>query len=79
MFAVNDSEFEHGAPCGRQLKTPLPLNVLVVDLAETGLQIDGTTLKVTLPKRVQEIDLKAQDAERLTRYLASKRKAHPMR
>jgi pyruvate,water dikinase len=32
MFAVNDYEFEHGAPGGRQLTTTLPLNVLVVDL-----------------------------------------------
>jgi hypothetical protein len=53
--------------------------VLVVDLAETALKLEGGTLFVTLPKRVQEIDLKAQDADRLGKYLASKRKAHPMR
>jgi pyruvate,water dikinase len=32
MFAVNDDEFEHGAPSGRKLRTPLPLHLLVVDL-----------------------------------------------
>jgi len=32
MFAVNDSEFEHGASGGRKLVTPLPFNMLVVDL-----------------------------------------------
>jgi pyruvate,water dikinase len=32
MFAVNDHEFQNGAPGGRKLVTPLPFNVLVVDL-----------------------------------------------
>ncbi|SPE42560.1 pyruvate-binding protein [Candidatus Sulfopaludibacter sp. SbA3] len=32
MFAVNDYEVEHGAQCGRKLRTALPLHVQVLDL-----------------------------------------------
>ena len=32
MFEVNDFELEHGVQCARKLMTPLPLNILVMDL-----------------------------------------------
>ena len=32
MFEINDYELEHGVKCARKLVTPLPLNVLVMDL-----------------------------------------------
>jgi pyruvate,water dikinase len=32
MFAVNDVEMEQGVGCARHLTTPLPLNILVMDL-----------------------------------------------
>jgi pyruvate, water dikinase len=32
MFEINDYELEHGVKCARKLATPLPLNVLVMDL-----------------------------------------------
>jgi len=32
MFEVNDAELEQGSSLGRKLRTPLPLNVLVLDL-----------------------------------------------
>jgi len=32
MFEINDLELKHGEHCSRKLKTPLPLNILVLDL-----------------------------------------------
>ena len=32
MFELNDFELQHGVQCSRKLETPLPLNVLVLDL-----------------------------------------------
>jgi pyruvate,water dikinase len=46
MFAVNDDELERGAQGGRQLATPLPFNVQVMDLGGGMAPADPSSRKV---------------------------------
>jgi pyruvate,water dikinase len=46
MFELNDHELHRGVQCSRRLETPLPLNVLVLDLGG-GIAAAHTALQVT--------------------------------
>ena len=51
MFAVNDLELEHGLHSSKQLATPLPLNILVLDLGG-GLALDDPDQRRVEPPQI---------------------------
>jgi pyruvate,water dikinase len=51
MFEVNDFEIEHGAQCARELKTRLPLNILVLDLGG-GLPAEEAARRHVTPEQI---------------------------
>ncbi len=58
MFALNDDEIAEGASCAKKLRTPVPVNLSVLDLGRGLMQTDPRATEVT-PEQIVSRPFKA--------------------